>query len=89
MHTLLTRHLAPGAPVIVGDVACPTTALRAQAREHYQDRWDDEEHYFAADELRGRLEPRGVTVAYRQISPCAGLLICELRRTSGSAVAGP
>ena len=60
--------------ILIGDVAFPTRAGLDQCRLETGDEWDDEEVYFAADEMQ-KIFP-GFT--FTQISMCAGIL--ELKR---------
>lgn len=65
----LTRE---GYPVI-GDIAFPTDAVLAGARDRWSDVWDHDEYYWAADEALDALRGVGWNAEYEQISVCAGL----------------
>ena len=74
---LLTRwareRLLPGGRIVIGDIAFPTAAARRAAQERWEELWDEEEHYWAADEAEAALEEAGFSVTYRQVSPCGGV----------------
>ena len=66
--------LNEGGRILIGDVAFETREKLEQCKEETGDEWDDEEIYFAADELQKEIP--GFT--FTQVSDCAGIL--ELRR---------
>jgi hypothetical protein len=39
------------------------------------DSWDEEEHYWAADEVVGACKDAGLQVSYKQVSSCGGVLV--------------
>ncbi len=70
----LWRHrLEPGGLLVVGDIAFADSAQRAAIRSTLADRWDESEHYFAAQDLLQRLAARDIAGDYRQVSMCAGI----------------
>jgi cyclopropane fatty-acyl-phospholipid synthase-like methyltransferase len=71
---LARRHLAPGGRIVIGDIAFASAQARTDAGA---DHWDEDEHYWAADETiaacgRGRFQ-----VAYTQVSHCGGVFVFE------------
>ena len=72
---LAQDHLREGGAIIVGDIAFETVQAREEARQRWQDKWDDDEYYWAADETAAAFAGTGVCVDYRQISECAGVFI--------------
>ena len=66
----LREQLNEGGKILIGDVAFETRAELEACREAAGADWDEDEIYFVASELRGKLP--GLTFA--RISPCAGVL---------------
>ncbi len=66
----LPGRLKANRQILIGDVAFGTCAELDRCREAASDKWDDEEIYFVADELR-----RGFpALSFTQVSCCAGIL---------------
>ena len=66
----LAECLNAGGRILVGDVAFETRADLEQCRKDAGDEWDDEEFYFAADELKEAFPD----LHFEKISFCAGIL---------------
>ncbi len=66
----LAECLNAGGRILVGDVAFETRADLEQCRKDAGDEWDDEEFYFAADELKEAFPD----LHFERISFCAGIL---------------
>jgi putative AdoMet-dependent methyltransferase len=66
-------HLNPNGRIVFADIAFPDAATRASAAEFWADSWDDDEFYFAADEVSAMLESIDLRSAFQQISACAGV----------------
>jgi len=77
LQRLTGRHLAARGRIVIGDVAFRTTAAREEARSRWEDLWDDEEHYWAADEAAAAFERAGFRLTYRQMSGCGGVLALD------------
>ena len=77
LRRLAQRHLADGGRIVIGDIAFPTSQAREQAHRQWVDLWDEEEHYWAADEAVGACKSAGLHVTYKQISSCGGVLVVE------------
>lgn len=75
LRRLVSEHLDPEGRVVVGDIAFATRAARDEARERWRPRWDDDEHYWAADETAAAAERAGLELSYSQVSPCAGVFV--------------
>lgn len=43
-------HLAPGGQIVIADIGFTTTDDRDAAHDRWRSAWDDDEHYWAADE---------------------------------------
>lgn len=70
----LADRLAPGGRILIGDVAFPDEKSRDDCHEVWRAAWDEDEHYWTADSMRGPLEDAGFAVAYEQVSFCGGVL---------------
>ena len=73
----LAQRLARDGRIVIGDVAFPTVVAREQARKRWRDRWDPDEHYWAADETRVACREAGLSLVYRQVSDCGGVFVVE------------
>jgi ubiquinone/menaquinone biosynthesis C-methylase UbiE len=74
LRRLVRHHLAAQGRIVVGDVAFESVqALRQAGADH----WDEEEHYWAADEILPACERAGLQATYRQISSCGGVFVFE------------
>jgi putative AdoMet-dependent methyltransferase len=77
LQGLAERHLAAKGRIVVGDIAFPTSGARDQARRKWADLWDEEEYYWAADEVADTCESAGLQVTHKQISSCGGVFVIE------------
>ena len=68
-------YVAKGGFFVIGDIAFETKQAREKARQQYQEVWDDDEHYWAADEAVATLDKAGFTARYVQVSSCAGIFV--------------
>ncbi len=68
---LVQNHLAPGGSLLIGDISFPSQAAQETFRQGISD-WEDE-FYWLADESLAGLKKAGLTAAYLQVSPCAGV----------------
>lgn len=66
----LLPHLARGGSIYIGDVAFATRAELEACRRRAGERWDPDEIYFVADELRQEFS----ALTFTQLSDCAGVL---------------
>jgi putative AdoMet-dependent methyltransferase len=69
------KRLARDGKIVVGDIAFETEGRLEQGRQHWQDIWDDDEHYWAADHAVSMLEQAGFAVSYTQVSACGGIFV--------------
>lgn len=77
LQKLSQHHLAEGGCIVIGDIAFPTSQVRERAHRRWADLWDEEEHYWAADEMISDCESAGLQVTYKQISSCGGVFVIE------------
>jgi putative AdoMet-dependent methyltransferase len=75
MQQAARDFLAPGGFLVVADIAFPTTAVRAAAAERWARWWNEEEFYWAADESIAAGAEVGLSLAYQQVSRCAGVFM--------------
>ncbi|MFW9844419.1 MAG: class I SAM-dependent DNA methyltransferase, partial [Candidatus Thorarchaeota archaeon] len=61
--------------IIVGDISFPTKHKRTEAREKLGTAWDEDEFYWAADEVIDLISKSGFSVAYEQISDYGGVYV--------------
>jgi len=70
---LARERLAAGGALLLGDIAFPSVQARALARRRWEALWDDDEHYWAADEALDAAAAAGLELDYQQVSSCAGI----------------
>lgn len=63
--------------VLIGDVAFPSRSARLAASMRYRDRWDHNEHYWAADETADYFGELGISSHFEAMTPCSALMIFE------------
>lgn len=71
------QHLTDGGSIIIADIAFPNVDILEQAREYWQEVWDESEHYWVADEALEACGEVGLRGAYTQVSSCAGIFIFQ------------
>jgi cyclopropane fatty-acyl-phospholipid synthase-like methyltransferase len=69
---LADHCLAPEGKIVIGDVAFDSVQARTDAGA---DHWDEEEHYWAADETRAVCRPAELRFTYTQVSRCGGVYV--------------
>lgn len=67
---ILIEHLQEGGKVLIGDVAFETREDLNQCRLNAGDKWDEEEIYFVAEELKTKFP----SLAFTKVSSCAGVI---------------
>jgi cyclopropane fatty-acyl-phospholipid synthase-like methyltransferase len=71
---LAGHYLVNQGRMAIGDIAFPTVqALKAAGADH----WDEDEHYWAADETREACKKAGLAVTYTQVSDRGGTFVFE------------
>lgn len=73
LRRIAAHHLSPAGCILVADIAFPSVSARADAFRLWADRWDEDEHYWAADETAAACEQAGLRVGYQQVSSCGGI----------------
>lgn len=74
---LAREHLAQGGRIVIGDIVFPSFRARDVAKERWHELWDEEEHYWVAEEMVPALERAGFRVSYRQVSSCGGVFVLK------------
>jgi len=89
LRKLVCDHVVEGGRVVVGDISFPTRSVRDEAEKRFSGTWDEErqrwegslwdedEHYWAADEAIEALAAVGLTASYAQVSFCGGVYVIE------------
>ena len=71
----IARHrLRRGGRIAIADIGFPTAQSRSEAKERFAAAWEDDEHYWAANEAVVAFGQQGLQCAYKQVSICAGVL---------------
>ena len=81
LQRLATHHLVEQGLIVVGDVAFATAAARRQSGA---ESWDEDEHYWAADETMAASAGTGLEVAFKLISWCTGIFVVKLSSATSS-----
>jgi cyclopropane fatty-acyl-phospholipid synthase-like methyltransferase len=68
----VSAHLKSGGRVVVGDIAFPSMRALVEAGA---DAWDEEEHYWAAQETIAACAHVGLRATYTQVSWCGGVFV--------------
>jgi putative AdoMet-dependent methyltransferase len=76
LDRLARGHLVEGGRIVIGDISFPTAEALVETRESC-DVWDEEEHYWAADEAVPALRGAGLAAGYEQVSFCGGVYTIE------------
>lgn len=71
---LVHDRLTERGRIIIGDIAFATVKKREEAHRRWATQWDEEEHYWAADEAIAACEKAALYARYVQISCCGGVL---------------
>jgi predicted TPR repeat methyltransferase len=72
LQRLATHHLVEQGLIIVGDVAFVTADERRQSGA---ESWDEDEHYWAADETMAASAGTGLEFTFKLISWCTGVFV--------------
>jgi putative AdoMet-dependent methyltransferase len=77
LQRLARHHLVNSGRIVIGDIAFPTVGIREEAHRRWVNLWDEDEHYWAADEVIAASERVGLQLRYTQVSSCGGVLVIE------------
>lgn len=77
LQRLAHKHLQPEGIIVIGDIAFRSDAAREEGQRRWSTRWDESEHYWAADEAIIELLDVDLDANYRQISSCGGVFTIE------------
>ncbi len=75
LRQLADNYLVDDGLIVVGDVAFETARIREEAHRRWAKLWDEEEHYWAADEAIVACEQVGLQMSYTQVSSCGGVFV--------------
>jgi len=81
---LVERWLVPGGAIVVGDVAFASRVELERQRALWRERWDEDEHYWAMDEITPSLAGLGLGVSFDSTSFCAGVMVLRCAGDPGS-----
>lgn len=73
LQRLAINNLHPDGKLVIGDIGFQTVSRRSEALEQVGALWDEDEYYWAADEVSARLEELCLKMEYVQVSPFAGV----------------
>ncbi len=74
LQRLAADHLVEHGRIVVGDVAFATAAARQRSGA---ESWDEEEHYWAADETAVACAETSLDMTFQQISWCTGVFVVK------------
>lgn len=84
LQRLATHHLVEQGLIVVGDVAFTTADERRQSGA---ESWDEDEHYWAADETMAASAGAGLEAAFMPVSWCTGIFVVKVSSTAASRTA--
>jgi len=71
------NNMTERALMIIADIGFEDETRYEQARSQYRDGWDNEEYYLCGNVMVSSIRESGNLAEFRQISECAGILICQ------------
>ena len=74
LERLVRHQLTAQGRIVVGDISFVSMEALQQAGA---DHWDEEEHYWAADETIAACRRVGLRATYKQVSSCGGVFAFE------------
>jgi putative AdoMet-dependent methyltransferase len=74
----LGNNLLPDGKIIIADVGFENESDYQAGRIKHQDSWDDDEFYLCGESIVSHLQTKGIRSEYKQISSCAGILVCMM-----------
>ena len=79
LQRIAARYLSPSGSIVIADIAFPTASAREEASRRWAACWDEDEHYWAADETVAASEQVGLLVTYKQLSICGGVFVFTIK----------
>jgi ubiquinone/menaquinone biosynthesis C-methylase UbiE len=70
INRVVEKYLKPTGRILIADIAFPSIAERAAAADRWSEKWDESEHYWAADETFEVIENAGFKMQFQQVSSC-------------------
>lgn len=77
LQRLVEDYLTPDGFIVLGDIAFENADVRAKANNQWARVWDEDEHYWAAEEAIELLAQAGLHAEYQQVSICAGVFVVK------------
>jgi cyclopropane fatty-acyl-phospholipid synthase-like methyltransferase len=74
LQRLAGDHLVEEGRIVIGDISFASVQARTDAGAEH---WDEDEHYWAADETISACARCPFQIAYTQVSHCAGVYVFE------------
>jgi putative AdoMet-dependent methyltransferase len=75
LQRIASRHLTESGRIVIGDIAFLSMDIRSEARSIWGNRWDEHEHYWAADETHSACQAADLNSTYAQVSICGGVFV--------------
>lgn len=79
---LAKNRLKQGGSIVIGDISFSDRDQMTWAQHQYAELWDEDEYYWCAEPLTGRLQEVGFSVQYMQVSVCAGVYQTQIAHTA-------
>ena len=76
----IENNLSEKGKIIIADIGFETESSFNIARDEYRDSWEGEEdgeYYICGERMIGLMRKKGISVTYKQVSVCAGILLYE------------
>lgn len=72
----MKENLSPHGRIIIADVGFENESDYQTGRIKYQAEWDNDEFYLCGESIVRHFQAEGIDAEYKQISSCAGIVIC-------------
>lgn len=72
----LEHNLSPNGKIIIADIGFENESGYQACLTRHKDNWDYDEFYLCGESLIFHLYSEGIKAEYRQITSCAGILVC-------------
>jgi len=77
INRIIEDNLNPGGSLVIADIGFATEVDLQSGFEEFRNSWESDEYYLCGENMVKQLAKDGVSAEYRQISACAGILICR------------